>query len=140
MNLAKVSWIFGSSVLLILGLMHLYLTFFTDEFYPKDSSLKSIMETNSPNLTDRLTFWSGWQGFNASHSIGVIFIGLINLYLISHYFKILALDHSFFVINILTVSVYIFLASKYWFNVPLFGLMLTLLCFITSYVLTITNQ
>lgn len=84
--------------------------------------------------------WNGWQGFNASHSAGLVFIGMINLYLMTRYFKLLAYDYTFFSINVFTIGVYILLAYKYWFNIPLFGLLITLICFIVSFGIAIFNK
>ena len=98
------------------------------------------MQANSPILSQKITMWKAWIGFNGSHSSGVIFIGLMNLYLAFYYFSVLQSDHLFFVFNILTIGFYIWLAKKYWFNIPLIGLSITMACYITSYILTMLNK
>jgi hypothetical protein len=140
MNLAKFIWIFGSTIMVILGIIHLILTFLTDKFSPKDALLENAMRKTSPILTNDLTMWNGWQGFNASHSLGIIIFGLINIYLVFRYFKVLQFDNVYFFFNIIVIGAYIFLAYKYWFNIPLFGLLLTFLCFGLSYFLIIWNR
>jgi hypothetical protein len=39
------------------------------------------MKTSFPILTKKTTMWKAWTGFNASHSSGAMFIGIINFYL-----------------------------------------------------------
>lgn len=98
------------------------------------------MQTSSPILTKELTMWKAWIGFNASHSAGGIFIGIINLYLANQYFTVLQSDNFFFLFNILTVGFYVWLAKKYWFKIPFTGLAMTLACFIFSYILTMLSR
>jgi hypothetical protein len=94
------------------------------------------MKASHPILTNETTVWKAWIGFNASHSSGVIFIGAINLYMALRYFEILRGDTLFFVFNILTVAFYLWLGYKYWFRIPFTGILLTLACFILSFVLS----
>ena len=81
--------------------------------------------------------WKAWVGFNGSHSAGVIFMGLINLYIALKYFTLFQADHLFFLSNIGTLGFYVWLAKKYWFKVPLVGLIITLICFISAYLIII---
>jgi hypothetical protein len=133
--IAKYLWIFGSTILIILGAIHLIYTFFTNKFSPRNKNLEKEMKEISPILTRQTTIWNSWIGFNASHSSGAIFIGLINVYLAIRYFTILQTDNLFFLLNILTVCFYVWLAKKYWFKIPLIGIIITLICYIISFVL-----
>ncbi|HTE10706.1 MAG TPA: hypothetical protein VK645_07040, partial [Chitinophagaceae bacterium] len=98
------------------------------------------MKTSFLILTKETTFWKAWIGFNASHSSGVIFIGIINFYLAAQYFAVLQSAHFFFIFNILTMGFYTWLARKYWFKIPLAGILIALVCFIVSYILTMLNR
>lgn len=140
MILAKYLWQLGSLICTALGGIHLYLTFFTNSFSSANTKMIEGMKTSSPMLTHHITMWKAWIGFNGSHSSGVLFIGLINFYLALRYFNVIQADHFFFVFNILTISFYVWLAEKYWFNIPLIGVSITLLCFISSYILTRINS
>ena len=137
--LAKYLWITGSVFIFLLGITHLYYTFFTDVFSSKNARMIEEMKVSSPILTQKITMWKAWIGFNGSHSSGAIFIGVINVYLALQYFRILQSDHFFFLFNILTIGFYIWLAEKYWFNIPFIGLSITLACFLISYSLTLLN-
>ena len=138
--MAKFFWTTGSSILAFLGIIHLILTFFTNKFQTKDPALAKAMKLTSPVLSDNFTMWSGWQGFNASHSAGLIFIGLINIYLMTKYPEMMKADFSLYILNIITIGFYIVLAWRYWFNIPLFGLSISILCFIISFALAILKK
>ena len=138
--IAKYLWIIGSIVITLLAGTHLYFTFFTNKFSTRNTKLVNDMQSSSPILTKKVTMWNAWIGFNASHSMGGIFIGIINLYLVLRYFPILQTDHFFFIFNILTISFYVWLATKYWYKTPLSGLTITLACYATSCLLTIVVE
>jgi len=138
--IAKYLWEIGSIIIAVLGSIHLYYTFFTNKFSSRNEKVAVDMKTSFPILTKETTMWKAWIGFNASHSSGVIFIGVINFYLAVQYFTVLQSDHFFFLFNILTISFYVYLAKKYWFKIPLTGILMTLVCFIVSYILAIINK
>ncbi|UFH54487.1 LIC_13387 family protein [Spirosoma sp. KNUC1025] len=138
--IAKYLWAIGSVPAVVLGIIHLYYTFFTNGFSSANEKMIEEMKSSSPILTREITMWKAWIGFNGSHSSGVMFIGIINFYVALRYFNVLQSDHFFFVFNILTIGFYLWLAEKYWFNIPFLGLLLTLVCFTASYVLTLVNK
>ena len=84
--LAKYLWVFGSLILLILGSIHLYYTFFSNVFSSRNKNLITEMKNSYPILTKETTMWRAWIGFNASHSSGAMFIGILNLYIAIKYF------------------------------------------------------
>jgi len=135
--IAQYLWMLGSLILVILGSIHLVFTFFRNKFSPRKPQLEEEMKIVSPILTRETTMWKAWVGFNGSHSAGVIFIGLINLYIALKYFTLFQADHLFFLANIGTIGFYIWLAKKYWFKVPLVGLIITLICFISAYLIIV---
>jgi len=138
--IAKYLWEIGSIIISVLGSIHLYYTFFTNKFSSRNEKVVEEMKTSFPILTKETTMWKAWIGFNASHSSGVIFIGIINFYLAVQYFTVLQSDHFFFLFNILTIGFYVCLAKKYWFKIPLTGILMALVCFIVSYILAIINK
>ena len=136
---AKYLWEFGSLILAVLGTLHLFYTFFSDKFSSRNQNVIDEMKSSYPNLTKETTMWKAWIGFNASHSSGAMFIGIMNFYLAVEYFTIFQSNHFFFIFNILTIGFYVWLAKKYWFKIPLIGISITLICYIASYVLILTN-
>lgn len=84
--------------------------------------------------------WKAWMGFNASHSSGAIFIGMVNIYLAANHFDLLQNSTFLLLFNILTLGFYLWLAKNYWFKIPLRGIGLALICYIAAYVLIIINK
>jgi hypothetical protein len=78
-------WKIGSAVIFGLGGIHLFYTFFTDKFSSKNVKLVLEMKISNPILTKQTTIWKAWIGFNASHSSGAVFIGVLNFYLAFRY-------------------------------------------------------
>jgi len=133
--LAQLLWITGALIILVLGTLHLAYTFFTDKFTSRNTNVVEEMKRSFPRLTNKTTLWKAWIGFNASHSVGAIFIGLINIILAIQYFDILRQSYLLLMLNILTLVFYLFLAKQYWFNIPFTGILITLLCFIVAIVI-----
>jgi hypothetical protein len=130
--LSKILWLSGSSVFFLLGSLHLYYTFFTHKLDPRDESTVDKMKNTSLRLTRETTAWKAWTGFNASHSAGGIFIGFINGILAIQNFSILENSFLLSFCTIVTSIFYLWLAKKYWFSTPFFGLLVATSCFIIS--------
>ena len=137
--LSKYLWEIGSIILVILGTIHLYYTFFSNKFSSKNKNAISEMKNSSPILTNDTTMWKAWIGFNASHSSGAIFIGVLNLFLAFKYFSTLQSEHFFFIFNLLTIAFYLWLAKKYWFKIPFIGILISFTCYAVSYCLVLFN-
>ena len=137
--LAKYLWLIGSSIIFLLGTAHMYFTFFSNKFSSKNKRVVEEMKNSNPILTRNTTMWKAWIGFNASHSSGAMFIGIINCYLAVNHFALFESGHFLFLFTIITTGFYLWLAKKYWFKVPFLGIAIALLCFILSYVLTLVN-
>ena len=131
----KILWLTGSSIFLILGALHLYYTFFTNKFNARNKSVITDMKNTSPLLTNETTMWNAWIGFNASHSAGAIFFGIINMLLAAQYFSVLQKSAPVILLNIVTVTFYCWLGKKYWFRIPFTGIMVAAGCFISAAVL-----
>ncbi len=133
--IAQTLWIAGSLICFLLGSAHLFFTFFTDKFLAKNPEAVVAMQGTHPLLTRKTTMWKAWVGFNGSHSLGAIFLGIINIILATQYFHILEKSGSLLSLTFLTSLFYLFLAKKYWFNVPLNGIVLATCCFGVAIVL-----
>ena len=129
---AQYIWQLGSAIFLILGSIHLFYTFFTDKFSSRNENVLSEMRSSSPNLTRETTIWRAWIGFNASHSSGAIFIGVVNLYVAQYHFSIIQDGYFWIGLNLVTVAFYLWLAKRYWFSIPFIGILLTLICFVSA--------
>ena len=127
--------VIGSSIFFILGSIHLLYTFFTDKFAPRNSAVELEMKGTSPILTRQTTVWNAWIGFNASHSLGAIFLGIVNIILVTQYLSVLHDSLALQIVNLVTIFFYLFLAKKYWFKIPLTGIFISSLCFIVASIL-----
>lgn len=136
---AKYLWIFGSLIFTFLGFIHVFFTFFTKKFSPRTKNLECEMKSTNLILTKQTTIWNAWIGFNASHSIGAIFIGIINIYLVGMSDSLMQTDHFYKLFNILTCGFYLWLAKKYWFKTPFIAILIAFICFIISYIFSITQ-
>lgn len=121
--IAKYLWIIGSVPFIVLGTIHLLYTFFTNKFSSRNSLVDEEMKTSSPVLTRQTTMWRAWIGFNASHSSGAIYIGLLNLFIAFQYSSVLQ-NQIFLLLNISTAFFYLWLAKKYWFCTPFVGILI----------------
>jgi hypothetical protein len=116
---------------IVLGGIHLFYTFFSNKFSSRNKLVDLEMKTSFPILTKETTMWKAWTGFNASHSSGAIYIGVINLVLALQYFSIIT-NPVFLILNIVTVSFYLWLAKRYWFSTPFKGILIATCCFVAA--------
>lgn len=137
--LSKALWLCGSAIFFILGALHLAYTFFTTKFDPRNRSVTDEMKNTSLRLTDKTTVWKAWIGFNASHSAGAIFFGLINTILAAKYFYIVENSFILSLLTIITSFFYLWLAGKYWFTIPFISILIAVCCFVASPVVSFFN-
>jgi hypothetical protein len=130
--LVKLLWMAGAAIFLILGTIHLLYTFFTGKFDARNKEVMTGMKNSSPVLTKETTMWKAWVGFNASHSAGAIFFGLINILLAFQYFPLIHDSVSLHLLNIITSVFYLWLGKKYWFKIPFTGILISTGCFIAA--------
>ena len=138
--MAKCLWVAGSIIFIFLGALHLYYTFFSSKFNARNKSLVEDMKSTSPVLTGQTTMWKAWIGFNASHSAGAIFFGMVNMILATGYFEILGQSIPLILLDIITVIFYCWLAKKYWFSIPFIGLLIVTGCFVAASTLLIFSN
>lgn len=125
----KYLWIAGSAIFVVLGTVHLLYTFFTKKFSVRDNNTEEMMKMTHPVLTKKTTMWKAWVGFNASHSIGAIFFGIINLVFAFTYFGILKDSILLILLTPLVSFFYLILGFKYWFIIPRTGILIASACF-----------
>lgn len=136
----KYLWEIGSVIIAVLGSLHLRATFFSDKLFPRNKKLVDEMNVSPLILTQKLTVWKSWIGFNATHSSGAIFIGITNLYLAVNYFEMLRSDRFIALFTILTIGFYAWIARRYWFNIVLTGILTAWLCLAVSYILILIKN
>lgn len=87
------------------------------------------MKSTSLRLTQESTIC---LGFNGSHSLDAMLFAAVYLHLIIFHFAVSRDSLWFSVLPVIVAILYLILANKYWFKIPLFGILMSLVCFITS--------
>lgn len=130
-------WVAGSSIILILGTIHLWYTLFTNKLNPRDIESTKAMNDGYPVLTARTTLWKAWIGFNCSHSSGAMYFGAINMYISIAHFQLIQSDIFIVILDLMMCLYYCWLAWKYWFRTPLMGVLGMTTCYFAAVVLSL---
>ncbi len=127
----------SAGIVFALGTVHLLYTFLTPKFDPRDADLAARMREVSPVLTRQTTMWKAWVGFNASHSLGAQLFGAVYGYLAFVHKSFLAQSTFLLTLGLVLLLAYLVLAWRYWFAIPLRGLMLATACYVAGWALGI---
>lgn len=135
--ISKYLWVGGSLTFLVLGTIHLYYTFFTNKFSARDHSTVDQMKKAYPVITKKTSMWKAWIGFNASHSIGAMYFGGINLLLAISFFEFLESHWPLPVLTSLVSLFYLFLGFRFWFDIPRAGTIVAAICYLAATIILI---
>ena len=122
----------SAAVVFLLGAVHLLYTFRGNRLFPRDTHLERQMHLVAPVLTRRTTMWDAWIGFNASHSAGAMFFGLVYGYLALRHAEILFRSAYLITVGLALLAGYCYLAQRYWFRTPLAGILVSMLLYVAS--------
>ena len=126
---------FSAAIILLLGLIHLLYTFRGPKLRPRDADLEARLKQVSPVITRETTMWKAWVGFNASHSYGAIFFGVVYGYLALAHSAFLFQSTTLLAVGALLLAGYTFLGKRYWFSIPLRGIVVALVAYLGALVL-----
>lgn len=133
---ARILMVLSASIILTLGVVHLVYTFWGSNLTPRDPTLEISMSQISPVITEETTMWRCWVGFNASHSMGLIFFGLVFGFLAVARGQVL-FQSPFLLVVGLAMLVGLFVLSRiYFFRAPLSGVGISLACYVASIALS----
>ena len=106
----------ASSIFAILGTIHLIYTFYTKKFDPRNKDL--IIEMNNTGLviSKDLNMWKTWIKFSASHSLGAMYFGIINIIIAISFSQESNVLMLISILDIAFSSSFLILAKKYWFK------------------------
>jgi len=130
--------IVGGSLFAIFGLLHAVYTL-ADTYRPRrlvpdDPALIEAMSSTGVRLArGGTTMWKAWLGFNFSHSLGAVLFGSLCIAL-GVFLKSLALPKAVLVLPVLVSAIYLLLAVRYWFRVPIIGIAIGTLCLFFGWV------
>jgi hypothetical protein len=119
----------SGAILLALGLIHVFITYAGRLLLPRDRALRERMEAVSPVISRDTTMWRAWQGFNASHGLGVMLFGVVYIDLALRNTDLLARDVVLQGIGLAWLLAWVLLAVRHWFNVPQAGTVLATLLY-----------
>jgi hypothetical protein len=113
----------SAAIMLLLGLLHLLYTFHGTKLWPRDRELQTRMQETSPVITRQTTMWKAWIGFNATHSLGLILFGAVYGYLTLAHSDFLFQSAFLLSLGLVLLFGYILLARRYFFRIPLQGVL-----------------
>ena len=124
----------SATVAFAMGTGHLLLTFASRRFHPRDPQTEVLMRQDAPMLTRRTTIWNCWVGFNASHSMGPMLFGAVYGFLALEQAPLLFDSVYLRALGLLSLLAYLVLAIRYWFRLPLRGLLVVTACYVAALV------
>ena len=122
--------LFASAAIIgLLGAIHLLYTFHGRKLWPRDDALRARMHEVAPVLTRDTTIWKCWIGFNDSHSLGdQLYPARVGW--LARAQPALAFGSRYLAaLGSLFLLAWLWLAWRYWFRIPLTGIVLSLACF-----------
>lgn len=122
----------AASIIGLLGLAHLVLTFRGPKLLPRDRSLKEAMSGVAPVITTQTNIWRMWIGFNASHAMGAMLFGLVYAYLALVHGDLLFQSLFLQSVGFAMLAGFAVLARLYWFITPFVGSVVALILYVVS--------
>jgi len=120
----------SSAIMLMLGGIHLFYTFWGNKLLPRDPALQAAMSAAHMVISGETTVWRAWIGFNASHSICAAFFGLVFGYLAIAHPELLFRSTYLQFLGLAVLAGFVMLARFYWFSIPFFGVSFALACYV----------
>jgi hypothetical protein len=133
---ARILMVMSAGIVLMLGTVHLAYTFWGPKLKPRDSALEAGMNQTSPVITKETTIWRCWMGFNATHSMGLIFFGLIFGFLAIRQSQLLFQSSFLLVVGLAMLAGYAVVSKHYFFSAPFAGVSVSLACYLASMLLS----
>ena len=121
MHPADVLIALSATVLGFLGATHLLYTYHGNKLHPRDAAVRTAMEGSSPVITRQTTVWRAHQGFNATHSLGLLSFALVYGHLALWRPEVLRSSPFLMGLGMAVLLAYLVLARRYFFSVPFRG-------------------
>jgi hypothetical protein len=129
---AKILMLLSTSIVFLLGILHLVYTFWGPNLTPRDPALRISMSQISPVITKETTMWRCWVGFNVSHSMGLILFGLVFGFLAFTHAQLLFQSPFLLLVGLAMLGGFVTLCRVYFFSGPLISISISLVCYIAS--------
>jgi hypothetical protein len=137
MRIAALLLYAGGGIFVVLGMLHALYTFLDiarpRRLVPDDPAVSAAMQRSHLRLTGgRTTMWQAWVGFNFSHSLGIVLLGLAGLTT-----GALAASGSAPRVALMALTLagllYVLIAARYWFRIPLAGAAIATTCLLLAW-------
>ena len=142
LELSRYLFLIGALPFIVFGLLHAAATPQTPAhakgLSPRDPTVRDAMAHDTILLTGRTTVWLAWVGFNLSHSLGLLLVGVVVVLIGRTSASFQAQAAVFLPLAILVSATYVVLGVRYWFRTPIIGISLASVCFLVSSVLFAT--
>jgi len=142
LELSRYLFLIGALPFIVFGLLHAAATPQTPAhakgLSPRDPAVRDAMAHDTILLTRRTTVWLAWVGFNLSHSLGLLLIGVVVVLIGRTSASFQAQAAVFLPLAVLVSATYLVLGVRYWFRTPIIGISLASVCFLVSWVLFAT--
>ena len=129
----------GGSAFAILGSLHAIYTW-ADTRTPRRlvPDAPSVIEAMSSSFV-RLsrggtTMWRAWVGFNFSHGLGAVMFG-IGCIVLGLSLRSVVLPKAVLLVPVVIGCLYLWIAIRYWFRIPVIGIAAATACFVTAWVM-----
>lgn len=126
MNMAQILIVAGALPFIVLGLLHNIYTAIDRRkpfrISPSDPAVRTAMEGGRLKIHPLTNVWRAWIGFNFSHGLGAIVFGAIYLILALTEFEMLIASRPLMMIAAVTPLIYLWLAIRFWFVIPVVGI------------------
>ncbi len=140
--IAQILFVLGTLPLLVLGTAHLVFTLKDHRLprfiVPRSTALIHQMQSEPLRLTHETDMWRAWIGFNISHSIAVLLLGVGYLYLSLEHFQLLTADIFMLWTAPSLAWVFVILSRFFWFSKPFRGSLISAILFTAGAVLAST--
>lgn len=123
----------SAAIIFLLGALHLFFTFNTRKFSPRDAELEARLRVDALVITRQTTYWRASIGFHASHSFGAMFFGLLYGYLALAQPAFLFHSGVVALLGLLLLLAKLTLANLYWFNDPLRGIAVAIAFYVAGF-------
>ena len=124
----------SAAIFLVLGAMHLYLTYSGKAFEPRDAALLARMQEVSPRISKETTIWRASVGFHASHSAGAMLFGLVYGYLAQVHAPVLFGSGFLLGLGLAFIAGVTVLGYRYWFRTPFVCIVAALVLYVAALV------
>ncbi len=133
-------FIAGSIPFLLLGVVHGVYTWIerTRPFRlaPRNADVREAMMSTQLKFHPKTNLWRAWLGFNFSHSLGAVVFGLIYLILATSDFDVIIENTVLLWLPLIVSGLFVLLAWRYWFILPLIGTGIGFVSFAVGAILT----